>query len=162
MSWKNNRCSYLNKNYPDEIKYFKEEWISKNITIPSENPDIKKICDIFVNPIIKKNILIDTKDGISNEGQCLSGKKFIIELLIETKMNYISNDFEQSLISTNFEIFKTIFIVIPNKINSKHIRDLYISSRLTFTPFVEHIHLKEITPRCCNLNILLLVDTQIC
>lgn len=162
MVYKNNNYSCLCKEYPEKIKYFKEEWFCENISIPEDKPDIDNICDIFVNPIIKNIILIDTEEGLSNEGQFLSGKKLLVELSIQTKINYVAKEPTQSLFSINYETIRSMFIVVPNEINSKNIKDLFKSSRLIVSPFVEHTYTKEITPRCFNLCILLFLDAQVC
>lgn len=162
MSYKNSNHFCTCKEYPEEIKYFKEDWFCENIIITEDKPDIGNICDIFINPIVKNTILIDAEDGLSNEGQYSSRKKLLVEILLQIKINYVIDEPSQSLFSINHETIKSMFIVVPNEINSKNIKDLYKSCRILVSPFVEHTYTKEITPRCFNLCILLFLDAQVC
>lgn len=160
--------SYINRStctcneYPKDINYFKEEWFCHELCIPTDKPDIETISDVFISPRVISTKLIDTDEGLSNEGQLLTGKKLVVELCIDQNITYVADEPTQSVFSMNYKIFKSMFIVLPQKIHGKSICDLEKSSRLTVTPFLEHTYTRELNGQKFNTCMLLLLDVQFC
>lgn len=161
MGFKNNDCYMLNE-FPENIKYFKEEKFCQTLKIPRSNPDIENIYDVFVNPRIIDMKLVKTNTGLSNEGQQLTGYKLIVELCIEQKITYVAEEPTQSIFAVHYESLKSMYIVLPEYINGKNVSDLFKSSRINVTPLLEHTYTRKLDLKTFNVCMLLFLDVQIC
>lgn len=65
----------VSDNLPVYSRYFKQFQVHEICSIPTEKPDIEQILRLFVDVEILSTKIISTSQGISNEGQILTGKK---------------------------------------------------------------------------------------
>lgn len=152
----------LCNDFPEDIKYFKEEGICSILCVPENKPNIESICDIFVNAKVHDIKFITTDIGVSNEGQIITGNKLVVELLLEQKLTYVADEPTQSIFAVHYDILKSLFIVLPEYIDCKKVYDLFKSSRFTITPYIEHTDSRLLSQRSVLTCILLLLDVQFC
>lgn len=161
MSLKSEAVCLLNT-YPEELQYFKEEHINQCICIPEDKPNIDEIVDVFIHPEIIDMRILKSKDGISNEGQKLTGYKLVVQVKLNEKITYISDDGIQSVCALHYEILKSIFIILPEEVEGKSISDMFKSSRIIVNPFIEHTDTRMLDCRNINTSILIILDARIC
>lgn len=143
-------------------EYFKEEHAKQCICISSDKPDIDEIIDIFVHPEIISTKLLETKDGLSNEGQKLTGYKLLVQVKLNEKITYISNDNTQNICVVYYEVLKSIFIILPKSENGKSISDMYKFSRIVVSPTIEDCNARKLNCRTLDANTLILLQAKIC
>lgn len=124
-------------NLQDDIKYFKQFNIYETFKVPN----ICTYSQYNIDTSIKLNIyntkIIDTIEGLSIEGQNLTGKKLIILGSLNINMFLYSKKIRNKVISNNFSMEFSTFIVIPKEIN----KDVPIELRY----LIEDISIKLIT-----------------
>lgn len=148
--------------FPAEIDYFKEESINKIFSLPKDKPCIESVCDVLIYPKVISKKLIRTETGFSNEGQKLTGFKLVVELAIEVKVTYVSDEPTQSIYAVHYETLKSMFIILPEYINDRPVYDLFNASRYTINPYVEHSYTKLLNDRDVQVCILMLLDVKFC
>lgn len=145
---------------PEKVEYFKEELISEVLTLPSNRPDMERVLDIAVWPEVQDVNLVETKVGMSNEGQYLTGLKLVIDIKFKEKVTYVACEPTQSVHADQFECLKTIFVIVPEMINNTSIHDLLRSGRLQVTPYIEAIKFRMLDCRHIHKCIMVFVDVR--
>lgn len=144
---------------PDNPQFFKQLAIEETVTIPETKPNIEKLISIMVEPEILAIKPIDTPCIKSFEGQLLSGKKLVIELKLKQKITYIADDEEQTVHAAHFEkIIRSIFIVVPQRIDNSSIERLIKLDKVKVVPYIEHVFAQLQSKRDIFKNIILFID----
>lgn len=162
MECKGRDTKVINSKMPDKMTYFKEDLISKIVSVPPQKPDIKNIIRIISDISILEIELIETEVGKSNEGQNLSGYKLVVKIKIEGKILYARDGLCSSVHSTHFEAVQSNFIVLPNEYNGENICELVRTGHINVTPYIEAEKVMKLDERNYNICILYIVDTKIC
>lgn len=145
---------------PEKVECFKEELISEILTIPDNKPDMEQVLDISVWPEVQDIHLIETKVGMSNEGQCLTGLKLVVDIKFKEKVSYVACEPTQSVHADQFECLKSIYVIVPETINDISIHDLIRSGRLQVTPYIEAIKFRMLDSRNIHKCIMVFIDVR--
>ncbi|MGL5767547.1 MAG: hypothetical protein ACRCX8_18095 [Sarcina sp.] len=160
MYCKTNSC--MQSIMPKTALYFKEEILDDILIIPNQKPDLDRILDITAWAEVEDYKLIETETGLSYEGQRLTGKKLVVEVKIKEKLIYVAEVVEQSAHAAHYEKFKSIFVILPEKIGDKYICDLVRANRIQITPYVEDLCYRKLNEREIHRCLLLFVDVKLC
>lgn len=102
--------------FPDNDQgAFTQIKVPEVVIIPEQKPDIEQIIQILVDARITNLKIIETPEGVSEEGQILTGEKLAIEGKIDQKIIYVA-DVEggsQPVHSAEFDAPFSTFIVVP-------------------------------------------------
>lgn len=160
MNCKNQTC--IQTILPETSKYFKEELFEEILTIPSNKPDIDKVLDILTSAEVIDIKPIDTLVGRSNEGQNLSGVKLVVELKIKEKVIYSSCKPLQGAYSAHFETYKSMFVILPEKIGNRYSCESILLGRASVVPYVEGQMARKLDCRNIFNCIMIFLDVIIC
>lgn len=105
---------------PEKIKIHEHNntWtevsIPEVLTLPCEKPDIETIDKVFLSvKIISKRVIKTAKACHENpEGTNLTGRKLIIEGVLQQKIVYTAKVLQQSVHSAHFEVPFSAFIIL--------------------------------------------------
>lgn len=137
---------------------FTEVAIPEIVTLPEVKPDMEQLLSVMVDAKVVSLRIIDTPEGISNEGQILTGKKLSIELLLKQKVKYIADEPTQSVHAAHFEhVVNSLWVIVPKQIGCKKIEDLLRDGKLIVTPYIEDIYGEQMDKRTIFKNITVLV-----
>ncbi len=160
MYCKPNNC--IQNILPETSSHFKEELMDEILTIPPQKPDIERVLDVIVWPEVMDMKLVETEVGRSNEGQNLTGVKLVVELNIKEKVTYVACDPTQSVHAAHFETYKSMFVILPEKIGDKYTCELVRSGRINVTPYVESSNARQLDCRNIYRCLMLFLDVKIC
>lgn len=160
MGYQTGSC--LQTSLPEEALYFKEEMVCEILSIPPQKPDMERLLDVMVWPEVVSMNLVETQKGRSYEGQNLAGNKLVIEVNLKEKVTYVAHRPTQDVCAVHYETLKSIFVILPEKINGRKICDLHKSKRLIVTPYVEDVCARMIDTRTIHKCVMLFVDVKIC
>lgn len=155
-----NNC--IQNGLPATATYFKEEAISEILSIPCPKPDIEKVLDLMVWPEVEDMEIVDTPQGVSNEGQRLSGVKLVVKIRLREKLTYVADDPAQSVHAVHFEMLKSMFVILPQEVDGNRTCDLVRTKRVTATPYVEAVYPRELDERSVHKCVLLFLDIKLC
>lgn len=145
--------------YIDECSYvkapnFKQINVDSMFLIPSEKPDVYKALKVWSEPCICYKKLIKTPNGISLEGQKLTGSGILIEGNLNIKMEYISSK-ENSSTHTIQNYFPfSAYIVLPELFN--------FNSLVTTSVLIEDVDITLLNERTVYCNVTLIAIADIC
>lgn len=92
--------------------------IPEILKIPSLKPDIGNIQSVIITPRIEDERIISTLNSEKfdkQEGMRLTNKKLLIDGVLFQKIIYTSNEQEQGLVTIDFDIpFSTYIVIEPN------------------------------------------------
>lgn len=94
-------------------------YITEKVTVPAEKPDIESINSVNVSvEIIRKEVIITPMSTTSNlEGRSLSGRKLIIEGVLNQVINYTALEITQPVHTFHAHVPFSSYIVVPYEIN---------------------------------------------
>jgi len=147
---------------PENAEYFKEELITETLVIPPQKPNMERILDMLVWAEVEDMNLIETEKGVSNEGQRLTGYKLVVELKLKEKLTYVALEPSQSAHAAHYEMFKSMFVILPEEINGKSACDLFRANRLSVIPYVECTHSRMIDCRTIHKCVMVFLDVKAC
>ncbi|MGL4989560.1 MAG: hypothetical protein ACRC57_00100 [Sarcina sp.] len=153
---------FANKDMPEKVLFFKEALLNETLEVPITKPDMQRILKIISNIEVVDADLIETEVGVSNEGQKLSGYKLVVKLRITGKVMYSTTDLCSTVHTVDFELFKTIFIVLPKEFNGESICELVRIEALKIKPYIEADKAIQLDERTFNACILFIVDARMC
>lgn len=137
---------------------FTEVAIPEIVKIPDAKPDMEQLLSVMVDAKIVSLRIIDTPEGISHEGQKLTGKKLSVELLLKQKVKYIADEPTQSVHAAHFEhTVNSIWVIVPKEINCTKIETLLMQGKLVVTPYIEDIYGEQLDKRTIFKNITVLI-----
>lgn len=135
------------------ISAFKQLSKEEYLKIPCQKPDIEEILSTLVEVEIVNTKIIDTPIMTSLEGQNLTGKKLIIEGILDQKIEYVALLPEQSVHSAHFRVPFSTFIVLPPD---------FIEENLAVEGVIEDVFTEKIDCRTIFKNVTFLVKAQMC
>lgn len=147
---------------PKEAKYFKEELIDEVLTIPLNKPEVDKLLDILVSAEVMDIKTVDTLLGRSNEGQNLSGIKLVAEIKIKNKVIYSSCKPLHGVYACHYETYKSMFVILPEKIGNRYTCELVLLGRLNVVPYIEGQISRKLDCRNIHKSTMILLDVLIC
>lgn len=95
-------------------KYFKQLNLQENQVLPPSKPSIRQIIRIVSDVEIKNKRIIITPKGHSIEGQILTGKKLIVDGLINEEIEYMADEPAQSVHIVHFKQHFSTSIIVPD------------------------------------------------
>lgn len=148
-----------------DYKAWTEISVPEVFKIPEQKPDIESIEKVFENVKIISKRIVETpsrKDASGNplnnwEGTILTGKKLIVEGLLEQKIVYTADELTQSVHSAHFCFPFSAFIVVD--------KDAADPDEFCIDTCVEDVFIKAISPRKVFKNVTLLLvakKVQVC
>lgn len=160
MSCRNGNC--IQNIIPENAKYFKEEIITETLVIPPQKPNMERILDMLVWAEVENINLIETEKGVSNEGQKLTGVKLVVEVKLKEKVTYVALEPTQSAHAAHYEMFKSMFVILPEEINGRLTCDLVRAGRISVIPYVECVHSRMLDCRTIHKCVMLFLDVKVC
>lgn len=148
----------IEERLPTNIKYFKEELVTTVFKKNSENKDIHNIISASVDCNINSLKIIDTAVRVSNEGQRLSGKKLLVEVMLNYRIKYLSNSEKQYIYILKPVINKVFYIVTPKELNGHKIEDLLRQKKISVSPYVEDLYVETRDLNSIYIRTLLLLN----
>lgn len=134
---------------PTEMESFKQLTVQENLTIPAAKPDIEQIIRVMAEASITSTKIIETPIGKSIEGQILTGRKIIIEGMLNQKIEYVADEPTQSVHAAHFKIPFSTFIVLPENFD--------VGTVVTIVPYIEDIFAKQLDKRNIFKNVTFLL-----
>lgn len=135
--------------FPACTKAFKQLQVQEILCIPPQKPDIEQILSVHAKIETTKTTVIETSNGISFEGQILTGKKLIIEGKLHQKIEYVADDVVQSVHAAHFSIPFSSYIVLGEQFNC--------NSEYEAVGYIEDIYIKQIGKRKMFKNVMILM-----
>ena len=153
----------ISNTLPENPKYFTEEAIAETVVIPKQKPDMEQLLSIMEDIEVISVKAISTPVTTSHEGQKLQGSKLLIEIKLRQKIKYVADEARQSVHAAHFEIFKSIFIVVPTIPPGqiapfKTVAQLLKEGRVIVTPYIEDIYGEMRDKRTIFKNTLVFID----
>lgn len=146
---------------PTNVKYFQEANIVEMLRIPDNKPAIDNLTSVVVSPKILSTKIMESPVALSYEGQYLSGHKLVVQLSLDEKIKYVSRRTTESVQATHFcQSVKSIFIVVPEKINNLPVADLIRTRDFSVIPYIEHIYTSIKDSRNIYKCVSILVDVK--
>lgn len=144
----------------NKVEYFSQFDVEETIEVPKFNPDIEQIISTIIDPEIVSIKFIKTFEGISFEGQRLTGKKAVIELKFRQKVLYAAEESDQSIHGMENEFYTSAFIVVPKFIEGTDPSVLLKKGLIKANVIVEDVFVRQIDKRMLfkNLSILMNLD----
>ena len=118
---------------------FSQVSIPEIVEIPEQKPDMEQLVSILETVDILSTKIVDTGIGTSEEGQILTGKKLIVEVLLKQKITYVADEPTQSVHAAHFEKPASVFVVVPEDIGGVPIEELFMQDKIVIKPYVEDI-----------------------
>ena len=134
---------------PTSMDSFKQLTVQENLTIPDAKPDIEQIIRVMVEAKITSTKIIETPIGKSLEGQILTGRKIIIEGILNQKIEYVADEPTQAVHAAHFKVPFSTFIVLPE--------DFEDGTFVTIIPYIEDIFGEEMDERNIFKNVTFLL-----
>ncbi|MGL5380750.1 hypothetical protein [Clostridium sp.] len=154
--------SCMQTGLPADPKYFKEEAICEVLTIPCQKPDMERPLEVIVWAEIENIRTVETEQGVSVEGQKLSGTKLVVEVRLKEKLTYVANEATQTVHAAHYETLKSMFVIVPSELNGKPICNLLKSQRLRVIPYVEDVTWRMLDCRNIHKCVMLFLDVKAC
>lgn len=128
------------ENLPTDIKYFKEELFDTIITKENRDRLIKSIISVEIDCKVISTKLVNTDIRTSNEGQKLSGKKMLVEILISYRIKYLADGFQNYLYILKSKRTKVVYVVLPRKIKDIDIEYIVRRNKIHIDTLTEDIY----------------------
>lgn len=131
------------------LSTFKQFNVEKEVKLYCNEPKIKEVLNVIVEPEILNSYEISTIKSTSYENQNLTGSKMVIRGILKEKIQYSVDDEVSSLyMITREELFNT-FIVIPEGVWSENIQ---------FDVRVENVYFRLVDNKTIFKNVMLIVE----
>lgn len=135
------------------ISSFKQQALSKSITLPLAKPDIEEIDDVVVEVLIDDSYVVETMVSESHEGQNLSGFKLVIHGRLKMSIEYTALLPTQPMHSAHCEVpFSSFLILPPDYIQGSYVE---VSTEL------ENMEVDLIDLRSAMVNVIFLIIAKI-
>ncbi|MBM7625130.1 DUF3794 domain-containing protein [Sporohalobacter salinus] len=123
--------------------------IPETLTIPEQKPDIEQVNKVAIKVEIISQRVVRTpvSCGCSIDGNNLTGRKLIIEGVLNQKVFYVADVDEQSVHAAHFKVPFSTFIVIPC--------DTTKYSKFRIDPYVEDVFVRLEDKRTLFKNVAL-------
>lgn len=135
------------------VSTFKQQALSKYITLPLAKPNIEEVDNVVVDVLIDDSYVVETMKSESNEGQILSGYKLVVHGRIKMSIEYTALLTTQPMHSAHCEVpFSTFLILPPDYSKGAYVE---VSSE------VENLEVDLVSLRGAMVNIIFLVIAKI-
>lgn len=143
---------------------FSQVSVSEIVKIPEQKPDMEQLVSIVESIDILSTKLINTGIGTSAEGQILTGKKLIVEVLVKQKVTYVADEPTQSVHAAHFEKPYSIFVVLPETMGTvpAPVEELFLQDKLTVKPYIEDICGIMVDKRTAFKCTALFLNVEVC
>lgn len=132
---------------------FKQLSVDENLTIPPQKPDAEDILNTIVDVVIGETRVIKTMQGISEEGQVLTGYKLIIEGILHQKVEYVADESSQTVHTAEFNVPFSSFIILHEN---------FVEGSVTnVAAYVEDVYVKLLDKRNIFKNVTLRLEADI-
>lgn len=144
-----------------DVNYSKQISFLELLSIPPHKSELARILDISIIPEVVDYTLVETPQGLSYEGQYLSGINLIINFNLFEKLTYMSNTYDESVHSIHYTHLKSLSISLPQRINDVDTSVLIQSGILSIHPTIESIFTRILDTRTIHQSALLLVNISL-
>lgn len=117
----------------------KEETFYETLFIPPHKPSIHRLIDCNIVPEIVEYKAFHTVQGLSYEGQQLTGLTLSLMLKLNQKITYIANTPEQTLHAIHYAHFKSSHINLPPVHHDQDTCSLVESGLIIITPKISSV-----------------------
>ncbi|MGL5066532.1 MAG: SPOCS domain-containing protein [Sarcina sp.] len=135
------------------ISSFKQQALSKSITLPLAKPDIEEIDDVVVEVLVDDSYVVETMVSESHEGQNLSGFKLIIHGRLKMSIEYTALLPTQPMHSAHCEVPFSSFLILPP--------DYVQGSYVEVSTELENMEVDLIDCRSAMVNVIFLIIAKI-
>lgn len=140
--------------FPDDLRFFKEELIWTSLENIEGSPEIGRIVSVSVDTnIVSYKILDIDVDHLENDESYLN-RTIRVELNFYIRIKYIGDLQEQYIYTANNEITKVIYISMPNIIDNLSIEELVRQQKIRINPYISDIYAREKDANSIYLRIL--------
>lgn len=146
---------------PEECYYFKEDILSEVLVLPYGKPDMGKVVDLMIYPRVEDIYIVDKVNYTSSNGKRVSGLKLVAEISVTEKVTYAERGSCNYKIATNFNLFKSISIVIPESVNGESTKQLIKLGKVNVVPYIETVYKRQLNERSLYSSVLLLLEVNI-
>ncbi|MGL4453286.1 MAG: hypothetical protein ACRCTZ_19160 [Sarcina sp.] len=150
------------KMYPENPIYFKEVEFSSFLELEEKEMEIERINSIKIWPEIENIEVIKTEQCVSNEGQKFTGTKLLITLKVSEKITYSGKTQSEPIHVIYNEIYKSLFIAVPEELKKLDIKALIQASRVVTTPYVENVYARKFNKRKIYKSACIFMEVKIC
>lgn len=148
--------------YPENPIYFKEIEFSSFLELDEKSTEIENVNSIKIWPEVEIIEVVKTEQGISNEGQKLTGTKLAITLKISEKVTYSCKCENEPIHIIYNEMYKSFFIVVPEELKKLDIKALVRANRVVVVPYVEIVYARKFDERKIYKSASIFVEARIC
>ncbi|MGL4760949.1 MAG: SPOCS domain-containing protein [Sarcina sp.] len=135
------------------ISSFKQQALSKSITLPLAKPNIEEIDDVVVEVLVDDSYVVETMVSESHEGQNLSGFKLIIHGRLKMSIEYTALLPTQPMHSAHCEVPFSSFLILPP--------DYVQGSYVEVSTELENMEVDLIDCRSAMVNVIFLIIAKI-
>ncbi len=144
-----------------DINYFSYLSLGETISLPDTLPNIKQIVSYIIESEIISIKTIDSMKGLSIEGQCLSGKKIILQVKLKQKLLYVGDVPEKTIHTFQNEYYKSATIAIPSIIKGSDPEKLIENKYLQTNIELEDYKVKKIDCRTIFNSAIMYIYTTL-
>ncbi|MBM7625156.1 DUF3794 domain-containing protein [Sporohalobacter salinus] len=128
--------------------------VPENLTIPEQKPDVEQLVKVSARVEIFSKRIVKTpvSCGPNLAGNCLTGRKLIIEGHLKQKVFYVADLPEQPVHAAHFQVPFSAFIIIPSDIDS--------CTKFRIIPYIEDVFVKMINKRDFFKNVALFLQAK--
>ena len=152
----------VSKQFPKNLKYFNQNFIEDTLFIESNKPDVRELVSVSVNILGKILKITDTPIRTSSEGKKLLGKKLLVQMELNYKIKYLSNNTSQKFVYIlSKKVIKSSYVILSNDINGKSVEDIHRRGGIVLNPYVEDVYASVKNNRSILANVCFLVSVDI-
>ena len=152
----------VSRKFPKDLKYFNQNFIEDTLFIDSSKPDIRQLVSVNVNILEKVLKITDTPIRTSSEGKRLLGKKLVVEIELNYKIKYLSNNkSERFVYILSKKLVKSSYVILPKDINGKSMEDIHRKGGIILNSYVEDVYASVKNDRSILANLCFLVSVDI-
>ena len=148
--------------YPKNPLYFKEVEFSSFLELNENYMDIESINSIKIWAEVESAEVVKTEQGISNEGQKLTGTEISIVLKISEKITYSGKSKNEPVHVIYNEMYKSLFIPVPEELKKLDIKALLRANRVVIAPYIETVYARKFNDRKIYKAASIFVEARIC
>ncbi|MGL4737881.1 MAG: hypothetical protein ACRCW2_10545 [Cellulosilyticaceae bacterium] len=137
--------------------YVSESSAFEILSLPPHKPDLSRILDTVIVPTVIDYSFVETPQGLSYEGQHLSGITLVVNLSLTEKLTYMSHTSTETVHSIHYTSMRSLSIVLPQQVGGLDTLAVIKSGNFTIHPSIEHVHPKAADTRTIHQVSLLLM-----
>lgn len=144
-----------------EPKYFSEFSCSQIFSIPDSMPDVGQVLSVIIEPEVADYYIVDTIEGLSAQGQHLTGTIAVSQIRIKQKIMYGPGDGSSFIHALENISYQSAYIVIPIVIDGTHPRILIKNRHLKPNIRVEESSAKKVSSRQVSGSVHLFIELNL-